>query len=180
MNLILQPSQEKALNDYLSPQANHCTPIINFFLSDKRYSSKYFKDLYREILKGAGIKLKKRDSSISSETSLFIYINTSLLNINVMQKVFGEGINHSKFGEGADGEKELIKALDGEDCKSYFLTDKNNNFYHITIDHRGTSIELPINTTPKIFAEFQKDIFKLVHKYNKKGLDYIVKLKNSK
>ena len=136
--------------------------------------------MYEEILKEAGIKLKKRNSTISSETSLFIFVNTSLLDINIMQKAFGEGINHSEFGEGAGGEKDLIKALGGEECRSYFLTDKDNNFYHITIDHRGTSIELPINATPEIFAEFQKYIFKLVQKYNQKGLDEIVNIKNSK
>jgi len=75
---------------------------------------------------------------------------TSVLNQESLFKMFGNPILHNEFGEGFDGEwneenDDYDEPTIKESYASYFVT-INNIDLHIGYDHRGTNIELKLQS----------------------------------
>lgn len=94
---------------------------------------------------------KKRDNF----RSVAIYFITSFLNRESLEKMFGPPVYHNEFGEGFDEEDNI-----NYNCLSYFI-EINNDYYHITNDHRGTSVEVPREGDPEKIVNDIKELIDL-------------------
>lgn len=120
--------------------------IDNFLKSDK--NNKYInliKSFYKRPIK-----------KTADYTGAAIFFLTSFLNRENLKKMFGDGIYHNEFGEGFDEED----GLEDYSCLSYFI-EINDDYYHITYDNRGTSVEVPTKGDPKKVLEDIKELVDL-------------------
>lgn len=99
--------------------------------------------------------------------SIAITLFTTILNEDLLFKIYGEPIYHDEFGEGFDGiyDKELDEYSEPDNkfsYASYFLNIKDIE-YHIGYDHRGTNIEiLSSGDTAPSFSKIVVSVIELI------------------
>ena len=159
---------EKKLKDYIDGKI-YFTPIQNILINDRT------KDWYLEIGKyiDQNIDIKKvpdlayyersrpKKNVITDIKNFFSPYNnfysgiaimflTSTLDENALRKMFSEPILHNEFGEGFDGEYNEAedKFSEPEIKESYasYFVELDGCELHIGYDHRGTSIEIGIDS----------------------------------
>jgi len=169
------------LKKYINGKVDY-TPLLNIFMSKlgrerevDPYNEigEYIVDLCDGNLPGKlsyfQDRLNKKIKSFSSFKKNGIYSTiaisflTSIIDSDVLKKLFGEPIYHDEFGEGFEGDyNEETDEYDEPDIKesyaSYFVK-INGIKFHIGYDHRGTNIELEENI---IIDSAIKDIKKLI------------------
>jgi hypothetical protein len=162
-------SQE--LKDYVNGKTK-LTPQMNILINDRSKDwyaevGKYFVDLFDGDLPGGlsfyndkidklGVfdKLSGKSERLYSNIGIFIF--TSIFDEEVLKKIFGDPLYHDEFGEGFEGEydEETDEYSEPENkfqYASYFIEIDGVKF-HIGYDHRGTSMEVEIGTSPqKVF-----------------------------
>jgi hypothetical protein len=162
-------SQE--LKDYVNGKTK-LTPQMNILINDRSKDwyaevGKYFVDLFDGDLPGGlsfyndkidklGVfdKLSGKSERLYSNIGIFIF--TSIFDEEVLKKIFGDPLYHDEFGEGFEGEydeetEEYSEPENKFQYASYFIEIDGVKF-HIGYDHRGTSMEVEIGTSPqKVF-----------------------------
>ena len=155
-----------------TPQMNifHGSPKSrekNYYEEIGRYIYKAYKGDLPESLIFFGDKLRSKnplDISLRNRAyeSLTIFFLTSTLSPEVMQKLWGDPVFHDEFGEGFEGEyddetDETSEPENKSQFASYFV-EIDGVKLHIGYDHRGTSFEAEVGTTPDKLSSVLKNL----------------------
>ena len=169
------------LKDYVKGKTK-LTPQMNILINDRSKDwyaevGKYLVELFNGELPGRlsffnnkfnklGIMDKLTGKSDRVYSSIGIFVFTSIFDEEVLKKLFGDPLCHDEFGEGFEGEydEETDKYSEPENKSqyaSYFINIDDVKF-HIGYDHRGTSMEVEVGTSPQKIFECIKS---LINKY---------------
>ena len=122
--------------------------IWNIFKGNLPEELKFFEDMFKEkIIK----KLSVFNNREQQYSSIAIHFLTSVLNGEILKKLFGDPIYHNEFGEGFDGpyDEETDEYGEPEIKESYasYFVEIEGVKFHIGYDNRGTNIEVEPNLT---------------------------------
>ena len=151
----------------------HLTPQMNILINDRSKDwyaevGKYFVNLFDGDLPG-GLSFYNDTIGVMDEldkseryTNIGIFIFTSIFDEEVLKKLFGDPLYHDEFGEGFEGEydDETDDYLEPENKFQYasYFVEIDGVKFHIGYDHRGTSMEVEIGTSPEKVFECIKSL----------------------
>jgi hypothetical protein len=174
-------SYSQELHDYVKGKTK-LTPQTNILMNDRSKNwyeelGKYFVDVFGKNLPGGlsfyndkidklGILDKLSGKSERLYANIGIFVFTSVFDEDVLRSLFGDPLYHDEFGEGFEGEydEETDDYLEPENkfqYASHFVEIEGVKF-HIGYDHRGTSMEVEVGTSPQKLFECIKS---LIDKY---------------
>jgi len=133
------------------------SPVLNFLFG---YIARF--NIEQQIvnsLKKINLHPKKR-----SMFTFFGFLQTAIMNEDLLDSINPLGYYHDHFGEGFDDKRKKT----GNTFKSYLFTLPDNRLIHIGFDHRGTSVYLPIDITEKEFYEIVDWIITVCYNFNEK------------
>jgi len=122
------------MNILLNSETNYLKEFGEHFYSSYKLSGKSDKNVDFFIKRIEDIKLKRfrPQRILSAYEDLTIFFLTSLLNEEMLFRMFGEGVKHSHFGEGFEDKREY-KYIS-------YMIELDDTVAHIGFDHRGTSV----------------------------------------
>jgi len=164
-------SQE--LNDYVKGKTK-LTPQMNILINDRNKNwyaevGKYFVSVFDGDLPG-GLSFYNDTIGVMDElsgkseryTNIGIFIFTSVFDEDVLKSLFGDPLYHDEFGEGFEGEynEETDEYSEPENKFQYasYFVEIDGVKFHIGYDHRGTSMEVEIGTSPEKVFECIKSL----------------------
>ena len=161
MEIKVADNQQEILERYVNQKLG-LTVLMNYQWGVERFSCV---KAVNEALQEAGFKKVNKEQA----GRIFIMINTSVLDHDFMERVFGEGIQHDYYGEGMD----YLKS--NKSCLTYFLT-VDGILLGVNLDHRGTGTEVETNLTDKQYHTVCKGIMELVAKHDAEKLKHIIQM----
>jgi len=155
---------ENLLNDYLDKKIElHPTMNIHQFSFYDTIGEYLYKNLKEKEISDQQVKFYMMMASEKNydKGQLTIMFESEFLNESSLQKMFGEPIRHSHFGEGFEDYDSETESYSGRDYEfaSYMVT-INDKIHHIGYDHRGTSIETTVTDVDEL-EEFYKKLVDL-------------------
>lgn len=165
------------LKNYISGKTK-LTPQLNILINDMS-SKDWYAEIGKYFVSKSNGKLpeslsffndrldKIKGNSDRTYSSIGIFIFSSVFDEDVLKKLFGDPLYHDEFGEGFEGEydEETDDYLEPENKHSYasYFVDIDDVKFHIGYDHRGTSMEVEVGTSPQKLFDCVKTLIDLYY-----------------